>query len=500
MFEFLSKLLNTEDFPPRWHCGDWTVGHGWLHIGSDLATSAAYITIPFVLVFFLRRRPDLPFHKVFYMFAAFIFACGAVHLIEAGMFWWPVYRLSGMAKLITAVVSWGTVISIIACAGQALAMRTPGELKREIESRKEAEENLREGEERLSMVIQATDDIIWDLDLTASTFWSDEALEGLAGSPAPRDSTALKWWAARVHPDERDQNVASFQAAMASPPSFGNRWSAEYRFRAADGRYRHMITRALIRRGSHGKPVRIIGAMNDITATVHARSQLMQSERLSAIGQAMTGLIHESRNGLARSQAGMKLLSRQIGDRPELFRYIDEALQAQKDVQHLFEEVRQYAVPPKITLELEDVSQLVQKTWDRLQDLRGDREATLLQDFGGVDVRCRVDGFAIGNVFRNLIENSLAAGSDPVRISLTYCDAVLNGDSALEIVLRNNGPKLTAEESRHAFDAFYTTKTNGTGLGLAIVKRTVELHRGEIQLCQTEIGAEFRILIPRGNT
>ncbi|MBS0208175.1 MAG: response regulator [Planctomycetes bacterium] len=143
MFEFLSRLFDTSDFPARWHCGAWTSGHGWLHIISDLGVWAAYVTIPCVLAYFAIRRRDLPFRSIFYLFIAFILCCGTTHLMEAIIFWWPAYRLAGVIKLITALVSWATVIALIPTTPKILALRSPQELEREIADRKRAEEELR---------------------------------------------------------------------------------------------------------------------------------------------------------------------------------------------------------------------------------------------------------------------------------------------------------------------------------------------------------------------
>ena len=70
--EFITKLFDTSDFPPRWTCGLWTDGHGWLHILSDISIWSAYFTIPLVLAYFVSRRRDLPFRRVFVLFGAFI--------------------------------------------------------------------------------------------------------------------------------------------------------------------------------------------------------------------------------------------------------------------------------------------------------------------------------------------------------------------------------------------------------------------------------------------
>lgn len=139
MLEFFRRLFDTTDFPSRWHCGSWTAGHGWLHILSDAAVWGAYVTIPCVLAYFAARRKYLPFRSIFLLFGAFILACGTTHLMEAVIFWWPAYRLAGAIKLATAVVSWATVIALVPVVPQALALRSPEELEREIAERKRAE-------------------------------------------------------------------------------------------------------------------------------------------------------------------------------------------------------------------------------------------------------------------------------------------------------------------------------------------------------------------------
>ena len=65
MTDFFLKLFDTSGFPPRWTCGQWSEGHGWLHILSDLAIFGAYFTIPVILIYFLRHRRDVPFSPIF---------------------------------------------------------------------------------------------------------------------------------------------------------------------------------------------------------------------------------------------------------------------------------------------------------------------------------------------------------------------------------------------------------------------------------------------------
>lgn len=144
--DFFGKLFNTDDFPARWHCGLWTPWHGWLHIISDVLIWSAYMAIPIVMVYFMRRKKDLAFPAIGWLFAAFIFSCGTGHLIEAGIFWWPNYRLSGIVKFTTAAVSWATVIAMVPVVPRALEL--PGlpsvieRLKNEVAERERTEAEL----------------------------------------------------------------------------------------------------------------------------------------------------------------------------------------------------------------------------------------------------------------------------------------------------------------------------------------------------------------------
>ena len=152
MYEFLSKLFDGTDFPARWHCGSWTDAHGWLHIISDFLIFGAYLAIPLVLAYFVKRQPNLPFPRIFWLFCAFIVACGFTHLNEVIIFWHPMYRWAGVMKAVTACVSWATVLSLFLVIPEALALRTPASLEAEVE-RRTAE--LRAAEDRFRRVVES---------------------------------------------------------------------------------------------------------------------------------------------------------------------------------------------------------------------------------------------------------------------------------------------------------------------------------------------------------
>jgi PAS domain S-box-containing protein len=143
MPDFLTNLFNSSDFMPRRYCGNWTSELVWLHIGSDILIWIAYLMIPFVLIYFARRRRDLPHLWMLWMFAAFIISCGFTHFLEATAFYWPAYRLMGMVKAITAGVSWATIVGLVPLVPKVLALQSPEALQKQIRERERAEAKLR---------------------------------------------------------------------------------------------------------------------------------------------------------------------------------------------------------------------------------------------------------------------------------------------------------------------------------------------------------------------
>lgn len=125
IIDFFQKLFETSDWPPRWVCGKWSDFHGWLYIGSDVAIWLAYFIIPVVIVWFVQKRPKVPFLPVFWLFAAFIIFCGATHILDAIIFWWPAYRLSALVKFLTAIISFATVFALIRDLPKLLDAKAP---------------------------------------------------------------------------------------------------------------------------------------------------------------------------------------------------------------------------------------------------------------------------------------------------------------------------------------------------------------------------------------
>jgi PAS domain S-box-containing protein len=262
-----------------------------------------------------------------------------------------------------------------------------------------------------------------------------------------------------------------------------------------DGSQRWMVRHRRLLSDYEGAPAALLVGQ-DITSLQKAQEQLLQAERLAAIGQMMTGLAHESGNALARSQSCLEMLAWEVEDRPEALGLIRKVQKAQDDLRHLYEEVRGYAAPLRLEREEVDLRAVWRQAWDSLAPARQGRDATLVEEDGGPEPRCPGDPFRLEQVFRNVLDNALAAARGPARIWVR-CQA--DDADALTVAVRDDGPGLTPEQQRRIFEPFYTTKTKGTGLGMAIARRIVEAHGGRIAVGpHGPPGAEVLITLPRG--
>lgn len=126
---FLARLFDTNDFTPQLQRGEWTAFHGWLSISSDLAVGFACVTPFCVLAYLLIRwRKSGSFRSVQSLFALFVLACGAAHLLDAIAFWWPAHRLSALVRFFAAVASCTTVITLVPIARRMIRSEPPKEI------------------------------------------------------------------------------------------------------------------------------------------------------------------------------------------------------------------------------------------------------------------------------------------------------------------------------------------------------------------------------------
>ena len=123
---------------------------------------------------------------------------------------------------------------------------------------------------RYELLARATSDVIWDWDVRNDRLDVNENLHKVFGYRPAEENLDFAWWYDRVHPDDRNILDNGIAALLKS----GHTWSGEYRFRRSDGSYALVLDQSCVARDSSGSPVRMVGAMSDISARRQAEDAL----------------------------------------------------------------------------------------------------------------------------------------------------------------------------------------------------------------------------------
>ena len=157
--------------------------------------------------------------------------------------------------------------------------------------RKGTEERLRQSEERFQIVARATNDAVWDWDLLTNRICWNESVKNMFGYSPSQLEGDVNLWYAHIHPDQRNKVIRDIRAVIDSPLQV---WSYEYRFLRADGSYAYIFDRGYVVRDRAGKPLRMIGAMMDISDRKRIQEELQRQNLRSKLFANVTLKIRQS--------------------------------------------------------------------------------------------------------------------------------------------------------------------------------------------------------------
>jgi len=540
--DFWRNLFNTDDFPARWYCGQWTDGHGWLHVLSDLAIWSAYFAIPCVLGYLMVQRKEFPFRRILLLFGAFILLCGTTHLMEAAIFWWPAYRLAGVIKFLTASVSWITVFALIEIAPRALAMRSPEELEREIDARRIAESalhnsnaqleqrvkhrtaelstaneslqnevaerrlaeaRLQKSESRFRQLADAMPQIVWVADRNGHCEYLNQRWYEYVGQ-TPEECSG-RGWESRLHPQDEPYALDLWNQALENQEPY----EVEYRLRSQGGDYRWFLSRAMLMPNESGTLDIWFGTCTDIQDLKGLHEELRQvAARLSETDKRkdefLATLAHELRNPLAPIRTGLEVM-KVIKDDPTTLEEVRETMERQ--TRQLISLVDDLLDVSRITcgkFELRIcrmlLSDCIKTAVESVCSVIHEFEHQLSIRVPDEPIFLEADPNRLAQILSNLLNN--AAKYTPPGGEITL-EATLLGEECC-ISVKDNGIGIPSDKLLVIFEMFTQLKhpkermLTGLGIGLTIVQSLVKMHGGRIEVLSDGInrGSDFRVYLP----
>ena len=253
---------------PHGMCYLWNARLIYLHVISDSLIALSYFAIPLILLWFVRKRRNVPFGWMFGLFGFFIVACGATHLMEVWNLWHADYWLSGAIKAVTALASVSTAILLVRVVPKAIDLPDPNEwikanaaLQEEARKRRDIELDLRIREasyREQAELLDLTHDAIFVRDLDDRIVFWNRAAEKLYGWRA----ADVRGQVARVLLQKRFPVPLS---QIEEEVRARGAWEGEIVHRARNGSEIIVSSRWALRTDSDGKPISILESNRDVT-------------------------------------------------------------------------------------------------------------------------------------------------------------------------------------------------------------------------------------------
>jgi PAS domain S-box-containing protein len=359
------------------------------------------------------------------------------------------------------------------------------------------ERELRMAEQRQAAIISSLPIVLYlepfHQNRRRPSFVSDN-LAKVTGYSLAEVEVAEDFWESRIHPEDSDRVLAG----LAERDRLGG-WSIHYRWRCADGRYLHLHDQAVLLKGRDGTPVEYAGSFFDLSDRRELENQLLQAQKMDAIGQLTGGVAHDFNNLLASILGGLHLLKRRVelGDRDELI--VDQMRHAAEQGAELVKRMMAFARKQDLSPASVDPKGLCQSVAGLVSPTLGGR-VRVEWDCADTDKFLYVDKSQLELALVNLIINARDAmpAGGTINVSVRQIGKA-TGESLMELQVRDEGVGISPEVVDRVTEPFFTTKEagKGTGLGLSMVAGFVDQSGGNFNIESSPgVGTSITILLP----
>lgn len=369
-----------------------------------------------------------------------------------------------------------------------------------------AEASLRESEERWKFALESTAQGVWDWDLVEDRAYFSPGWLQIAGLQEGEAGTGLEPWLMRVHPEDRPFLADALRRHLAGE---AHDFASEHRLRHGTTGYRWYFSMGkVIARDAAGKPLRMIGTLQDTTERHELAERLQHTQKLESLGVMAAGVAHDFNNLLmvVIGHADMLLKTTPATDPRRV--PLEEIRKAAMRSAELSRQMLTYAGKSTVVLHEVCIHTLIQAA------LPGFRRAlpvniTLRVDLAAQLPMVKADAAQFQTLLGNLVDNAREAiGEAPGRIVLRTGRVYLSADDLRDaavvvapgadgyafLAIEDTGCGMDADTRERMFDPFFSTKFPGRGLGLPTVLGIVRGHGGTVKVT-SEPGAGTTVTV-----
>jgi PAS domain S-box-containing protein len=239
---------------------------------------------------------------------------------------------------------------------------------------------------------------------------------------------------------------------------------------------------------------RILLYVRDVTEQLRLRAQLFQAEKLGLLGRLAAGIAHEIRNPLSAISLNLQYLLQKYGSNADICQSARDAFEGTQRVAAVVENTLGLARVSPPVLRPENINPLVETVVGFLRIATQQKDIQLESHLMSGLPPILADAKQVQQVVLNILQNAIDASPEHGIITVR---TGRSGEGAVEIVVCDHGPGISAGQMHRLFEQFYTTKSGGTGLGLSLSKQIMDRHNGEIRVDMApEGGAVVTVVFP----
>jgi PAS domain S-box-containing protein len=358
-----------------------------------------------------------------------------------------------------------------------------------------AEQELRRAEQRQAAIIQSLPMVLYLEAYEAADrvpHYVGGDFEAITGFAFDDVASQPNLWFDRLHPDDRDRTIAAIEARRKS-----GRSSIEYRWQCADGIYKHFLDQAVLLKDADGRPVEFAGTLTDISEQRSLESQLIQAQKMDAIGKLTGGIAHDFNNLLAAVIGGLSLLEKRAELADDQKRILSMTKRAAEQGSELVRRLLAFARRQKLEPKAVDLAALQEAVWDLLTHTLGGLVKIEWKAGGRSSWKAFADPAQLELAIVNLIINARdampAGGTVTVAVENQELPAtnwadLPAGDYVL-LSIADTGTGIALDDLEKVMEPFFTTKEvgKGSGLGLSMVYGFAKQSNGAFRL-KSEVG------------
>ena len=499
----------TSSYMAHGFCLNWEPLLVALHVVSDVIIGISYYSIPLAMFYFAFRRRDIPFFKIFILFAIFILSCGTTHLFSAYTIYMPVYWMEGYAKALTAIISAITAIIFIPRIPEAIAL--PSVVK-SLEEIKQLNDELAQKNTELQIANYSIENV------SDSVFWvsADGRIlrvnDAVCKALGYTNEEMLQFTIAELDPHFPQERWAEHWSQLKAKKSL----MLETQHRKKDGGLLDVeISASYI--SFEGQEFNC-AIVRDITSRKRAEidrieleKQLLHAQKLESLGVLAGGIAHDFNNILMAIIGNADLALLKLNPESPALENLFAIEKAAERATDLAKQMLAYSGKGKFIVEAIDLNRLVEEMLHMLK-VSISKKAVLRFIPASNLPTVEADATQLRQVIMNLVINASEAIGDRSGViaintgcidcdrnylSTVWIDESISEGTYIYLEISDTGCGMDSEILSKIFDPFFTTKFTGRGLGMAAVMGIIRGHKGSIKVySELGKGTTFKLLLP----